>query len=112
MAWHIIGPFVGMGKVRIVVGDQAVQVVLKVPTGRGVGVFHKNEATARMTTENSEDTIFELRRFEGISGFVGNLVGPLSVCFNMKLGLNDLHRLLLGRCLACVRFKRVVLFWF
>lgn len=52
MAGHIVRPFVGVGEMSIVVGNQSIHKSLEIMAGTGIGVFHQYEAAAGVAAKD------------------------------------------------------------
>lgn len=57
MAWHVVGAFVGVGKMRIVIWDEAIHKPFQVVPGAGVGIFHEYKAAARVSAKNGYSSV-------------------------------------------------------
>lgn len=80
VAWHIVGAFVGVGKVGIVFRHQTVDETLEVAARGGVGVFHNDEAAARVAAKHGHGALVEA----GLEERLFNQVGKLSRRFTWR----------------------------
>jgi hypothetical protein len=71
MTRHVIGAFEGVREMRVVLGHESVEPRLQIAARRGVGIFHDDQAAARVLAEDGRDPAGESTR----RNFAGDLVG-------------------------------------
>ncbi len=80
MAGHVVAAFCGMIEVRIILRDEAVEPLLQVASGRGVGIFHNNQRTTRVLTEHRHDPAAYAAHLQLAGDEVGDIISPLPFC--------------------------------
>ncbi len=117
MAGHIVGTLVSVGEIGIVVGNEPIEIVLKIASSGGVGVFHQHQAAACMTTKNHADSVSGSRLGQGFLSLARKVVGAFAFRSDCQLALKKTHGLYLVWLVAArsvgagAIFGKVIFLW-
>ena len=95
VAGRVIGPLHGVNMPVLAVGCDAVEKLVQVLAGGGIGIFENHETRAGVADKDRHDALFETGRPDDARHFVGDLVAAAAARAHFKnVGLrNHQHKL-------------------
>jgi hypothetical protein len=91
---HVIAAFRTVSKVISIFRHQTIKKFLQVMSGRGVGVFHENDATTCVPNKHRDCPIAQAALVDLRLDILGDFVGPFASSANVELILVNTHRIL------------------
>ncbi len=88
---HVIGTFIGMGKMGIIIRHQSIQEIFQIPPGGRIRIFHQDQAATGMATVSGNLAGLQAGCPQRIPDKMGNFVSAPARCSQGKGILVDLH---------------------
>lgn len=77
--WHVIGPLTGVDEIGGILRHEMLEKSVEILAGGGVGIFHDDEAAARVPRKNRDCAVRDPAFRDRFLDFAGDLVSSLSV---------------------------------